>query len=181
LLLPFFYTGLVSRKIPIYLVGMMGVGKTTIGLLLAARLGRAFLDTDQEVERVAGRTIAEIFETEGEASFRALEAEAVRIAAEDGAVVALGGGAVATPGAMQRLLESGKVVFLMADPEELIERIGDPSSRPLLVGLDRGAQIDKLRTLLAERNHFYQQAGIRIDAHGTVEEVVDRIVAELTD
>ena len=67
------------------------------------------------------------------------------------------------------------------EPEELVERIGDPASRPLLVGLDRGAQIDKLRTLLAERNHFYQQAGIRIDAHGTAEEVVDRIVAELTD
>jgi shikimate kinase len=181
LLLPFFYTGGVSRNIPIYLVGMMGVGKSTIGARLAARLGRAFLDTDQEVERVAGRTVAEIFETEGEASFRALEVEAVRVATEHAAVVALGGGAVAVPGAMERLLESGEVVYLMADPEELIDRIGDPASRPLLAGLDRGAQIGKLRTLLAERSRFYQQARIHIDARGTAEEVVDRIVDELAD
>jgi shikimate kinase len=158
---------------------MMGVGKSTVGAQLAMRLGRPFVDTDQEVERVAGRTIAEIFESDGEARFRALEAEAIRAAAANAAVVALGGGAVAEPGAMQRLLASGEVVYLMADPDVLIGRIGDPSSRPLLAGLDRKDQILKLEVLLAKRKPFYEQAGIRIDARGTTEEVVERIVDEL--
>jgi shikimate kinase len=158
---------------------MMGVGKSTVGVQLAARLGRAFLDTDQEVERVTGRTIAEIFETEGEPRFRALEAEAIQAASADGAVVALGGGAVAVPGAMERLLARGETIFLMADPSLLISRIGDPASRPLLAGLDHAAQLARLEALLAERNPFYQQARIQIDARGTPEEVVDRILEKL--
>jgi len=176
LLLPFFYTGAVSRNSPIYLVGMMGVGKSTVGTLLARRLGRPFIDTDQEVERVAGRAIAEIFETDGEVHFRALEAEAIRTASADAAVVALGGGAVVEPGAMERLLASGEVVYLMADPEVLVCRIGDPASRPLLAGLDLNAQIEKLERLLTDRKPFYDQAGIRVDARGSTEEVVERIV-----
>jgi len=169
----------VSNEIPIYLVGMMGVGKSTVGAQLATRLKRAFVDTDREVERVAGRTIADIFETEGERRFRALEAEAIRAASADAAVVALGGGAVAAPGVMERLLAGGEIIFLMADPSLLISRIGDPASRPLLAGLDHAAQLERLETLLAERNPFYQQARIQIDARGTAEEVVDRIVEEL--
>jgi shikimate kinase len=158
---------------------MMGVGKSTVGARLAARLGRTFLDTDREVERVAGRTIAEIFETDGERHFRALEAEAIRAASVDAAVVALGGGAVAVPGAMERLLARGETIFLMADPVLLISRIGDSTSRPLLAGLDHAQQIERLEALLAERDPFYQQARIRIDARGTAEEVVDRIIEKL--
>ena len=158
---------------------MMGVGKSTVGARLAVRLGRAFLDTDQEVERVAGRTIAEIFESEGESRFRVLEAEAIQTASAQAAVVALGGGAVAEPGAMARLLARGEVIFLMADPKLLIDRIGDPASRPLLSGLDHAAQLARLEALLAEREPFYLQANIRIDAMGSTEEVVDRIVDQL--
>lgn len=176
MLLPFFYTEAVSRKSPIYLVGMMGVGKSTVGALLAKRLGRPFVDTDQEVERVAGRAIAEIFETDGEVHFRTLEAEAIRAASADAAVVALGGGAVAEPGAMERLLASGEVVYLMAGPEVLVRRIGDPASRPLLAGLDRNEQIEKLERLLTNRKRFYDQAEIRVDACGSTEEIVERIV-----
>jgi shikimate kinase len=164
---------------PIYLVGMMGVGKSTVGARLAARLDRTFVDTDREVERVAGQTIAEIFETEGESRFRVLEAEAIQSAAADAAVVALGGGAIAQPGAIERLLESGRIVFLMADPGVLIDRIGNPASRPLLAGLDRSAQIEKLEKLLAERMPFYLQAEIQIDARGTTDEVVHRILNAL--
>jgi shikimate kinase len=181
LLLPFFYTATVSRNNPIYLVGMMGVGKSTVGARLAARLDRNFLDTDREVERMAGRSVAEIFENEGEARFRVLEAEAIEAASTDAAVVALGGGAIAQPGAVERLRERGRIVFLMAEPAVLIDRIGNPASRPLLVGLDRSAQIEKLEKLLAERLPFYQQAEIQIDARGTTREVVDRILDELGD
>lgn len=179
LLPPFFYTDAVSRIKPIYLVGMMGVGKSTVGARLAKRLGCGFLDTDREVEREAGRTIAEIFAREGESHFRWLESQAIERASQEAAVVALGGGAVVQPGVLSRLLESGQVVFLMADPELLIERVGDPSSRPLLAGLTRDAQIEKLNTLLAERLPFYQRANIRIDARGSTEDVVDRIVNQL--
>jgi shikimate kinase len=179
LLLPFFYTGVVTRNNPIYLIGMMGVGKSTVGARLAVRLGRAFLDTDQEVERVTGRTIAEIFETEGESRFRVLEAEAIQAATAKATVVALGGGAVTEPGAMERLLARGEVIFLMADPKLLIDRIGDPASRPLLSGLDHGAQLARLEALLVEREPFYLKANIRVDAMGSAEEVVDRIVDQL--
>ena len=90
--------------------------------------------------------------------------------------MALGGGAVAQPGAMDRLLADGEVVYLMADPAVLVRRIGNPASRPLLAGLDRNERIEKLESLLAERRPFYDQAGIRVDARGSTEEVVDRIV-----
>ena len=179
MLLPFFYTGTVSNERPIYLVGMMGVGKSTVGALLASRLNRAFVDTDREVERVAARRISEIFETDGEARFRRLEAEAIRATAATSAVVALGGGAVCPPGAIEGLLASGEVVYLKALPETLVERISDASNRPLLAGLDRAAQVDRLKSLLAERDRFYGQARIRIDAGGRPEEVAERIVVAL--
>lgn len=177
---PFLYTGVVSKSIPIYLIGMMGAGKSTVGVRLAARLGRDFLDTDREVERLAGRTIAEIFESEGEDHFRVLEADAVRTASDGAAVVALGGGAIAQPGMLKRLLASGEVVYLRAEPGLLLSRIGDPGSRPLLSGLDRSAQLERLQALLAERMPFYQQARIQVDAQGMVEAVVERIVEELS-
>ena len=182
---PFFYTGLVPsnsepQNSPIYLAGMMGAGKSTVGRELAARLGYAFLDTDSEVERTAGRSIAEIFEHQGEAHFRALEAEAVEQASEVGAVVvALGGGAITQVGALDRLLARGRVVFLRVAPEILIERIGTGASRPLLAGLDRAAQVERLAALLAERLVHYERASMAVDASRKTHEVVDEIVAGL--
>lgn len=158
---------------------MMGVGKSTVGPALAERLGRRFVDTDREIERRAGRRIAEIFAEEGEAAFRRLEAEAVEDAGAGGAVVALGGGAVTAPGAMDRLLERGPVVFLSADARTLLERIGDPSSRPLLAGLDTEARILRIEALLAERMPCYARATFAVEARGSAEDVVDRIVDEL--
>ncbi len=180
MLLPFFYTGAVSNERPIYLIGMMGVGKSTVGALLASRLNRDFVDTDREVERVAAQSISEIFETDGEARFRMLEAESMQATATTSAVVALGGGAVCSPGAIEALLANGEVVYLRAAPETLMERIPDASNRPLLAGLDRAAQVDRLKSLLAERDRFYRQARVHIDARGTQEEVTERIVVALT-
>ena len=131
---PFFYTARVSKpgrpeERAVYLIGMMGVGKSTIGARLAARLGRRFLDTDREVERIAGRTIAEIFASDGEAHFRRLEAEAIEEATTLGAVIALGGGAVMAPGAMEKLSSTGDTVFLVADPE-LLAKTRPPRESP---------------------------------------------------
>lgn len=176
MLLPFFYTAVVERAEPIYLVGMMGVGKSTVGSRLAARLGRSFADSDREVERMAGRSIAEIFASDGEARFRALESEAVENLSSEGAVIALGGGTIAQPGMVERLEARGPIVFLMADPTVLVDRIGSDPGRPLLAGLDRSARIEKLRTLLAERWPYYARARIRIEANGDPDEIADRIV-----
>ena len=179
MLLPFFYTAAVSRQEPIYLIGMMGAGKSTVGPRLAARLGRSFVDSDLEVERAAGRTIAEIFEVDGEARFRALEADVIEKGSFEGAVVALGGGAIVVPGAVERLRERGLIVFLAAEPAVLADRIGSGTERPLLAGLDRPGRTEKLAALLAERLPFYSQAQIQVDAAGNAEAVVDRIVAAL--
>jgi shikimate kinase len=147
----------------IWLVGMMGAGKSTVGPRLARRLARPFIDTDEEVERRAGKTIAEIFEQEGEDAFRALEGEVVAAAGRDGAVVALGGGAIARPGAAERLATRGVLVYLRARPSTLLERIGDPGSRPLLAGLDRRERLARIERLLSEREGAYGRARIVVD------------------
>jgi shikimate kinase len=149
-------------------VGMMGAGKSTVGPRLAARLGRAFIDTDHEIERRAGRKIPDIFEAEGEAHFRALEVEAIEIASSN-----------AQPGMAERLSKQGLVVWLKADASVLLERIGSGASRPLLAGLDRNAQLDKLQALSEERRPAYEQAEIVADASRAADAIVDEIVAAL--
>ena len=173
---PFFYTAPVSKPRPIFLVGMMGAGKSTVGPRLAERLERKFLDTDHEVERRAGRTIAAIFAADGEAHFRALEREAIASASKAAAVVALGGGAIAEAGALERLRASGTLVHLDAPVELLLARIGDTASRPLFAGVEAAGRAAKIRELLTARQAHYAGAHHRVDATGTPDDVVDRIV-----
>ncbi|MEZ4330673.1 MAG: 3-dehydroquinate synthase [Myxococcota bacterium] len=169
----------VSKPRPVFLVGMMGAGKSTIGPRLAARLGRPFLDSDREVERAVGRSVAEIFAKDGEARFRALEREAIERAARRAAVVALGGGAIAQPGAARRLRARGRIVHLDAPVECLLERIGDAPDRPLLAGLGPAARKAKLEALIATRRVHYDAAHHRVDASLEPEAVVDQIAAWL--
>lgn len=157
----------------------MGAGKSTVGPLLAARLGRPFLDTDREIERAAGRSIPEIFAAEGEAGFRSREREAIERASGLAAVVALGGGAIAQPGAAARLREAGTVVFLSVPIERLLERIGDPAGRPLLAGLSGAERAARLAALLEERGRFYAEAHHVVEASGPPEEVAARVAEEL--
>jgi len=164
---------------PIYLIGLMGVGKSTIGPLLAERLGRRFRDSDQEIEARDGRTIAQIFDAEGEAGFRRVEAETIDQLAGEGAVIALGGGAIKPAGALERLLERGDLVYLEAPAEVLAARIGADSGRPLLAGLDEKARLERLRELLEERRPLYERASWRVDARGEARQVVERILAIL--
>jgi shikimate kinase len=186
LLPPFFYTGPVSKTPvtrtkarPIYLIGPMGVGKSTIGPLLASRLARNFIDTDRELETRQGRTISEIFAEAGEAAFRSIEAETIDAVSSDDAVIALGGGAVTPAGAIEKLLDRGDLVYLEASAEVVVERIGDASSRPLLAGLDLAARVQRLNELLEERRPLYERATHRVDAMGEPSEVVERILAAL--
>ena len=164
----------------IWLVGMMGAGKSAVGRSLALRLQRPFADLDREIEREAGRQVAEIFDREGEQGFRERERKAVADWAARGAVVALGGGAIAQPGAAARLAESGTVVYLKAMPETLLQRLGDARTRPLLRGLDADARLATLRRLLDERRVAYESASVVVETDGMIlAEVVAAVAGEL--
>ena len=162
----------------VVLVGLMGAGKSTVGRALAARLGRAFVDVDDEVERRAGCTVAELFGREGEAGFRAREADAVAdvLAAPDPGVVATGGGAVLCARTREALTGQA-TVWLRATPEVLAERLGATPGvdRPLLVD---GDPVARLARLAEEREPLYHDvAGIVVDVGGlSVDEVLDRIL-----
>jgi shikimate kinase len=152
-----------SETGPIFLVGMMGAGKSTAGRALAERLGRPFVDTDGEIERETGLSIAALFAVRGEPTFRTLERRVIERAAKTGSVVALGGGAIAQPGVADLLRRRGTVVYLRAKPATLATRIGDAADRPLLAGLDADARVERLAELLRERMPHYESSAIRID------------------
>jgi shikimate kinase len=138
----------------IFLVGLMGAGKTTVGRLLARRLKLRFFDSDQEIERRCGVKIPLIFEIEGEAGFRSREQQAVaELAALEGIVLATGGGAVLDEDNRRRLAAGGTVVYLNARPEDLYERVRHDRQRPLL---SSGDPLARLRELHAERDPLYR-------------------------
>jgi len=121
----------------LYLVGMMGAGKTTVGRSLARRLKLRFYDSDQEIEARCGVKIPVIWEIEGEAGFRAREAQAIaELSVLDGIVLATGGGAVLAKENRALLSARGTVVYLRATPEHLYERVRQDRNRPLLAGDD---------------------------------------------
>lgn len=149
---------------PIALAGFMGAGKTTVGRLLAAELGRPFFDSDAEVERLSGRAVADFFEAGEEAEFRRREAEAVAALVERGPVViALGGGALLDAGTRERLAESAVVVHLSVPWEELRGRLaGSEASRPLL----RDRAEEELRELYERRLEVYRAAAVEVAVGG---------------
>ncbi|GII05890.1 shikimate kinase [Planobispora takensis] len=159
------------------LIGAPGSGKTTVGRLLAERLGLAFRDTDADVEAVAGKPVSDIFVEDGEERFRELEAQAVRLAlAEHDGVLALGGGAIlAEP--TRELLAGHPVVYLEVGLSQAVSRVGLASARPLLV-LNPRSQLKKLMD--ARRPIYEGLATVRVatDERGAGE-VVDEIVKGL--
>src|SRR5437764_4720217 len=117
----------------LYLVGMMGAGKTTVGRILARRLKLRFFDSDHEIERRCGVKVPVIFEIEGEAGFRGRETQAItELTALEGVVLATGGGAVLPEENRRCLARHGTVVYLRARPEDLYERVRHDRNRPLL-------------------------------------------------
>jgi len=164
----------------IVLTGFMGAGKTTVGALLAERLGWTFADSDHLVESRSGLTVAAIFERDGEAAFRRMEAEAVQqTAGREHVVLALGGGALESPATREFLAElrHGRVVFLDAPLETLLGRCaGQPDApvRPVLRDQER------LAARWQARQPLYREAHLIVSTAGrTPVAVVDRIVQEL--
>lgn len=160
----------------ILLIGMMGAGKTTVGQDLADRLGWRHLDSDAQVQANTGRSVPEIFATDGEAAFRKEEARALAeaVALPEPTVVSVAGGAVLDPVNRELLRRSGPVVWLRADPATLAERVGSGAGRPLLEGDPAG----NIRSLYAARRPLYESlADLTVDVDGqSPAGVADRIV-----
>lgn len=136
----------------VVLVGPMGVGKSTVGQMLADRLGVGYRDTDDDIVAEQGRTIAEIFVDEGEPAFRAIEKQAVhRALAEHDGVLALGGGAILDADT-RALLAGQRVAYLSMDVEEAVKRTGLNAARPLLAVNPR----KQWRELMEARRHLYE-------------------------
>jgi shikimate kinase len=163
----------------VLLVGMMGSGKSTVGRLLADRLGWPYFDSDEQVEAHTGLTVPEIFAASGEAAFRAEEALALAEAttADGPAVLSVAGGAVLDADNRQRIRQAGLVVWLRASVDTLARRVGSGAGRPLLEG-DPAANLARL---VLERQPLYQQlADLVIDVDELdAEEAADRIQAAL--
>lgn len=167
----------MPEPLTIVLVGPPAVGKSTVGAVLARKLGVAFTDVDQWVEAHEGRPIAKIFATDGEARFRQMELDATLAALRDGGVVALGGGAVTNP-QLRAALAGHHVVWLTASLREAVLRVGATTTRPLLAGDVAG----RWSRLAADREpHYAAVATVRVETDHRTPAQVARLVMERLD
>ena len=160
----------------IVLCGMMGVGKSSVGIAIAEKTGRRWYDTDTVISDRHG-SIADIFEYYGEAHFRALETDVVKELADmDGLVISTGGGLVLKPENNELLKKNGKIFFLRASFETLLKRVRADETRPLLK--NNGKIAERLGELLSERMPVYEAvADTIVDTDGrTIDEVADEII-----
>ena len=159
----------------IALIGFMGTGKTSVGRLVAEQLHFDYLDTDEMIQSRTGRTITDIFATDGEPAFRKLESElVVELAARTKTVIATGGGLPINPQNLASLKKHALVVCLWASPEKIWERVKNQSHRPLLHDADPQK---KIRDLLAAREPFYRQADVLLNTElRSVREVAQQVV-----
>lgn len=161
----------------IALAGFMGTGKTTVGRLLAKRLGQSFLDMDELIETEAGMSISDIFSKEGEARFREIESGVIkRLTAGDfggNLVISTGGGAVVNPANRDLFRSWGTLVCLAASIEEILKRVGDREDRPLLSGKERR---EAALRLFREREPAYRDCDLEVDTTArSADEVVEII------
>ncbi len=165
---------------PVILVGLMGAGKSTVGRRLASTLGLPFIDSDNEIVEAAGCSIADIFETYGEAIFRDLEQRVlIRLVNSEPCVIATGGGAFISPIIRQAIKEKGISIWLKASLDVLLDRVSRRDTRPLLKTGDKGIILSKL---MDERYPIYAQADIMIDSDlGLHDTIVESILTALRE
>lgn len=159
----------------LYLIGMMGAGKTSVGQLLAQKLGYRFFDTDALIEQIAGQKINDIFATSGEEAFRELETQVLaEISAYTNLTVATGGGIISRQQNWS-YLHHGLIVWLDVPVELLLDRLSEDTTRPLLQDTDPSG---KLQALLQQRQQLYAQADVRIsiEAYETPDRVAARVL-----
>ena len=163
-----------KRKPNLYLVGFMGTGKSTIGRMAAQRLGLAFIDSDSAIEASEGRSIPEIFASEGESGFRRLERHFVDAGhPNEGMLVACGGGLVTPPGMMDLVKAKGLVMALFASPRGIFERVKANPHRPLLQVEN---PLEEIKRLLALREPVYREAHVQLLTEGrSINEVVGHV------
>jgi shikimate kinase len=159
----------------IILIGFMGTGKTSIGKKLADKLDLHFIDTDKEIERLEGKSIAEIFEIHGESYFRELEKEIVsKYCEKNGQVISTGGGVVLDSDNMKKLKAAGVVILLKARPEIIYRNICNNANRPLLNTND---PMKRIIEMLEDRKEYYKNNHYEIDVSDmTADEAVARII-----
>ncbi|KEO91200.1 shikimate kinase [Erythrobacter longus] len=164
---------------PVVLVGLMGVGKSTVGRRLAEMLGSDFVDADDAIEDAAQRSIAEIFEEFGEAYFRDGERRVIaRLIEEGGGVIATGGGAFVDPETRSLILERAIAVWIDTDIDILVERTSRRNTRPLL---RNGNPKEILTRLYNEREPFYSQAQIRVESKNAPHAETAKAILEAID
>lgn len=168
---------LVCRR-TVVLTGMMGAGKTTIGRRLAPRLGLRFYDADEEIQRAAAMSIADLFAAHGEESFRRGEAQVIaRLLAGPPHVLATGGGAILSPQTRALIKDRAISVWIKADVDTLLKRATRRATRPLLSEGDPRATLSRL---LEARTRHYAEADIVVDSEpGPQERTVETIIASL--
>jgi len=157
------------------LIGFMGTGKSSVGRLAAQQLGYEFVDTDEAIERRAGKPVAQIFAQDGEGTFRELERQLVaEMTGWQHKVIATGGGLGANPENLASLRQHALTVCLWATPEAIWQRVRNQTHRPLLQDPD---PLGRVRTLLAERTAVYRQADVLLNTGlRSIREVVQQVV-----
>ena len=162
----------------IFLIGFMGCGKTTLGKKLAKHLNYNFIDLDSYIEKTTNKTITEIFENKGEKKFRIVEKESLmEVCKKDNLVIATGGGTPCFFDNMQKILDSGKAIYLKMEIEDLLERLEtEKSQRPLIENKSTKELENFIRNKLSERESFYKKSNYILQGKSICEKEIQNLI-----
>ena len=162
----------------IFLIGFMGCGKTTLGKKLAKHLNYNFIDLDSYIEKTTNKTITEIFENKGEKKFRIVEKEnLMEVCKKDNLVIATGGGTPCFFDNMQKILDSGKAIYLKMEIEDLLERLEtEKNQRPLIENKSAKELENFIRNKLSEREYFYKKSNYILQGKSICEKEIQNLI-----